>query len=97
MGGVRRLVSSEAQMNRLTQEERRRVFLAQQKAREVMLARLAAAPAPRTVGAHSDRAGLRRLLKTAMIVTLLGGGLLAYQALEFHLPASLVEALFPRL
>jgi hypothetical protein len=97
MREVVRPVSWEVQMNRLTQEERRRVFLAQQKAREAMLARPAAGSAPRISAAHSDRAGLRRLLKTAMIVTLLGGGLLAYQALEFHLPASLVEALLPRL
>lgn len=84
-------------MNRLTQGERRRVFLAQQKAREAMLARLTAGPSPQMIGSPADHPGLRRLLKTAMIVTLLGGGFLAYQVLEFHLPASLVEALLPRL
>ena len=39
----------------------------------------------------------RRLLKTAVIVTLLGGGWFAYHAVEFHVPLSLVEALLPRL
>jgi len=36
-------------------------------------------------------------LKTAMIVALLGGGWFAYHAVEFHVPASIVEALMPRL
>lgn len=86
-------------MNRLTQEERRRVYLAQQKAREAMFARLATAPATGTSDSESalDRRKLLRLLKTGLIVTLLGGGLLAFHALEFHLPASLVEVLLPRL
>jgi len=37
-----------------------------------------------------------RLLKTAAIVMLLGAGWLAYHAVEFHVPRSLVEALMPR-
>jgi len=32
-----------------------------------------------------------------MIVGLLGGGLIAWQALAFHVPTSMVEALLPRL
>jgi len=32
-----------------------------------------------------------------VIVTLLGGGWFAYHAVEFHVPASVVEALPPRL
>jgi len=39
---------------------------------------------------------LRQAAKTATIVALLGGGWLAYQAVEFHAPASVVKALLPR-
>ncbi len=81
---------------KLTADERRRMFETQQKAREDMLARLNA-PIPE-VGAI-DGAGLaiRRLIKPAMIVLLLGGGVLAFQMLDFHLPHSLMEALLPRM
>jgi len=46
---------------------------------------------------RAPRRGPGRLLKTAVIVTLLGGGWFAYHAVEFHVPLSLVEALLPRL
>jgi len=83
-------------MNRLTREERVRVRLAQERARQEMLARL---DAPITGVEHGprERPALKRLIKTAMIVVLLGGGVVAYQALDFHVPASLVEALLPRM
>lgn len=84
-------------MNRLTQEERRRVYLAQQKAREDMFARLQTVPATGPAESSMDRRKILRLLKTGLIVTLLGGGVLAYHTLEFHLPASIVEVLLPRL
>jgi hypothetical protein len=83
-------------MNRLTPEERRRVYLARQRARDTMLSRLqvetveALAPPP-------DERGLAWLAKAAMIAALLGSGLLAVQILEFHPPDSLVGALLPRL
>ncbi len=83
-------------MNRLTPGERRRVYQAQQRARASMLARL---NDPLAVGSDpgTDEHG-RRLLLTAMVIAvMLGGGLLASQTFEFTLPASLVEALFPRL
>jgi len=83
-------------MNRLTLEERRRVYLAQQRAHETMLARLHSetveALAPR-----SDQGGLRWIAVAAMIAALLGGGLLASPTLEFHPPDSLMGALLPRL
>lgn len=77
-------------MGRLTPDERRRVFLAQQRAQEMMLAsaRATTTPAPR------NRAG--RILKTAAVVALLGIVAVAAQAIELHLPASLVEAFLPR-
>jgi hypothetical protein len=77
-------------MGRLTPDERRRVFLAQQRAQEQMLAsaRATAPPAPRA------RAG--RILKTAAVVALLGIVAVAAQVIEFHPPASLVEAFLPR-
>ena len=81
-------------MGRLTPEERRRVFVAQQ-ARRQMLTRLQSAPiAPECRG---PRRAQGRLFKTAVIVTLLGGGWFAYHAVEFHVLASVVEALPPRL
>lgn len=84
-------------MNRLTPEERRRVRLAQEKASQQMLARLSEPIADDNNGRSAERLGLKRLLKTTVIVVLLGGGLLAYEMLDFHVPASLVEALLPRL
>ena len=82
-------------MGRLTSEERRRMFLAQQQARREMLARMSApivSAEPRT-----PRYWLSQVIKTAMLVALLGGGWFAYHAVEFHVPASIVEALMPRL
>jgi hypothetical protein len=81
-------------MGRLTPEERRRVYLARQQASREMLARISAtvaAPEPR-----SPRYRLARVIKTAMIAALLGGSWFAY-TIEFHVPASIVEALLPRL
>jgi hypothetical protein len=81
---------------RLTADERRRMFETQQKAREDMLARLDA-PIPGVNAEAEPGRALRRLIKPATIVLLLGCGLLAYQTLDFHLPHSLLEALLPRL
>ncbi|MGH7324390.1 MAG: hypothetical protein ACREJ9_07060 [Candidatus Rokuibacteriota bacterium] len=83
-------------MNRLTPQERRKVYEAQQRAREIMLARLNA-PVTSPAGPVIDEIGRRRLLKAAVIAAVLGGGFLASTTLEFHLPASLIEALLPRL
>jgi len=60
-----------------------------------MLTRLHSAPI--AAERRAPRRGPGRLLKTAVIVTLLGGGWFAYHAVEFHVPLSLVEALLPRL
>lgn len=79
---------------KLTAAERRRVFLAQQHAQQAMLTRVAEAPLIETAASNG---GLRRVLKTAVIVMLLGGALFAARLVEFHPPASLVEALLPRL
>ncbi|HSF04163.1 MAG TPA: hypothetical protein VLG10_00080 [Methylomirabilota bacterium] len=81
-------------MNRLTPQERRRVYLAQQRARNVILARL---NTPATSAAGADDRGRGWLITAAMIATLLGGSVLASQTFEFHLPTGLVEALLPRL
>jgi len=71
------------------------MWLAQQQARAEMLTRLHSAPI--AAEPPAPRRGPGRLLKTAVIVTLLGGGWFAYHAVEFHVPLSLVEALLPRL
>jgi len=82
-------------MGRLTPEERRRMFVAQQQARREMLTRLQSAPI--AAECRGPRRAQGRLFKTAVIVTLLGGGWFAYHAVEFHVLASVVEALPPRL
>jgi hypothetical protein len=84
-------------MGRLTPEERRRVFQAQAKARGQMLERILAQPATVPEPPSGGR-GWRLFFLSALIVTALGGGWLAYQAVEFefHTPTSLVEALLPR-
>jgi len=88
-------VSAEVEkVNRLTTEERRRVRIAQQRAQQSMLAQLNTQPRVLMTDAHRGRWWL---IKAVAIAALLGGGLLASQALEFKAPASLVEALLPRL
>jgi hypothetical protein len=82
-------------MGQLTLEERRRVFLVQQRARGETLARMST-PAAAAEPSAPPRHWLSQLATTAMIVALLGGGWLAYHAVEFHAPASVVEALLPR-
>lgn len=81
---------------KLTEAERRRVYLTRQHAQQALLARVSEAPVETISPAASSR-GTGRLLKTAAIVVLLGGVLLVTRVVEFHLPASLVEALLPRL
>ena len=81
-------------MGAITPEERRRVFVARQEASRDALARLStpvAAPEPRPL-----RRRLSAVLKAAMIVALLGTGWFAYRIVEFHMPASIAEAM-PRL
>lgn len=86
-------------MGRLTPQERRRVFQAQEQARRTMLSHLTGAPV--TAAERPARRGLRRLLVSAMLGALLGGGWLVYRtvefhAMEFHPPGSIIEALLPR-
>ena len=83
-------------MSRLTVEERRRVFLSQEHARRTMLARLGNTPIRGQASAVPGRQ-LRWLVTMVSLLMALGGGVLAFQAFEFHPPASLIEALLPRL
>jgi hypothetical protein len=85
-------------MGRLTPEERRRVFHAQSKARGEMLNRVLTEPAVIVTVAQRFRRQRRLLFLSAIVATALGGGWLAYQAVEFefHPPTSIVEALLPR-
>ena len=83
-------------MGRLTSEERRRVFLAQERNCQTMLARMSVAPAVDIDHDGAGRLWRRRLLKTMLIVTLFTGGLAVDEFVEFHPPASLVEALLQR-
>jgi hypothetical protein len=83
-------------MSKLTQEERRRVWLTQQQASQRMLASLTG-PTAVIEPPRPDGRLVKALVKTALLVSLLGGGYIAAQILEFHPPASIVEALLPRL
>ena len=83
-------------MSRLTSQERHRIFLARHETMGGLLTRLSAAPAA-LPEPRARRHRLRPLLETVMIVTLLGGGWFAYHAVAFHRPASIVDALLPRL
>ena len=83
-------------MNRLTPEERRRVYLARWRARETMLARIQSETVAALVSPSEERR-LRWIAIAAMIAALLGGGLLAAPTLEFQRLDSLVAALLPRL
>ena len=60
-----------------------------------MLAQLNAQP--RVITPEEEHRGRWWLIKAVAIAALVGGGLLATQALEFKAPASLIEALLPRL
>jgi hypothetical protein len=82
-------------MGRLTPDERRRVYLARQQSSRETPARISTPIAAR--GPRAPRYRLNQVVKTAMIAALLGGGWFAYHAIEFHVPASIVEALLPRL
>jgi len=83
-------------MGKLTPAERRRVFLIQEHNRQAMLARVSADPAAELDHGGASRRRQQRLLKTVLIFTLLSGGLALYELVEFHRPASVVEALLPR-
>jgi len=63
---------------------------------QTMLARMSVAPAVDIDHDGAGRLWRRRLLKTMLILTLFTGGLAVYEFVEFHPPASLVEALLQR-
>ena len=78
-------------MGALTAEERRRVFLARQAASRQALARRSTpvtGPEP-----HTLRRRRTAFLRAAMIAALLGTGWVAYHVVEFHMPASIADAL----
>jgi len=67
------------------------MYLAQQAARQAMFQRMAQPAAVATAPASRWR-----WLKTVVIATLIGGGLLVYSVVQFHPPTS-IEAFLPRL
>ncbi len=83
-------------MNRLTREERHGLYLAQQRARESMLARLSSPLASAAADPGAEVGKLRRVVRVMVLAALLAGSFLAARMLELHPPASLVEALLPR-
>ena len=83
-------------MNRLTLEERRRVYLAQQRVREATLVRLRS-DTGEVLAPGSDLRRLAWIAVAGTIAVLLGGGLLVAPTLEFDPLGSLVGILLPRL
>ena len=69
------------------------MFLARQEKIREDVARLSA---PASVQRHPPRRPRRSVLKAAMILAPLAVGWVAYHVVEFHIPASIAEAL-PRL
>ena len=86
-------------MTRLPLAERQQVFLVRQRARHAMLDRLLQ-PTP-TQPLSSAAALFHRhmglVVKAVMLAMLLAAGLIALQTVTFEVPASVVEALLPRL
>lgn len=84
-------------MTQLPAHERRRIFLAQQEASRQVHERLLA-PAP-IRDSRPEHARHRRtwLIATLAAGVILGGGLVLGDVVSFHVPASLVDAVWPRL
>ena len=82
-------------MGRLTSEERRRILLLKEQARQHMLAEALVSTAAIDRG-RERRRRLQRLPSTVLSFALATGGLLLYTFVEFHAPASLVDAFLPR-
>ncbi len=84
-------------MNRVPLDERRRLFVAQQRARDALREQLLRpAPADPFSPPAPPHSRVRLIVKAVTIAMLLGVGLVAFQAVTFHLPTSVVEALLPR-
>jgi hypothetical protein len=82
-------------MSRLTSEERRRIFLLQEQAGQRMLAPLLVSTAAIDRGRDRCRR-LQDLTRAVFSLALATAGLLLCAFVEFHAPASLVDALLPR-
>ncbi len=78
-------------MGAITREERRCLFLARQEVRRGAMAQASVAVAASEP--HPLRRRLNAVLKAATIVALVGTGWFAYHVVEFHIPASIAEAL----
>ena len=85
-------------MTRLPLAERQQAFFVRQRARHTMLDRLLQ-PAPAQplspAALFHRRTGL--VVKGLILAMLLAAGLIALQTVTFEVPASVVEALLPRL
>jgi hypothetical protein len=83
------------QMKRLSLNERRQIFLTQEaRAREIR-ARLLAPP-PRDPEIH-DRPRLTWVIVTLFASILVGGGLALGNVVTFHVPLSVIDAVWPKL
>jgi|SRR5215510_11082069 len=84
----------ESKMGKLTSAERRRIFLLKEQARQHTTGSLVSTAAIDLGGEGRRRS--QRLPSAVLSFALATGGLLVYAFVEFHAPASLVEAFLPR-
>lgn len=85
-------------MTRLPLAERQQVFLVRQRARQAMLDRLLQPlPAQPLSPAALFHRRMGLVVKAVILAMLVAAGLVALQAVTFDVPASVVEALLPRL
>jgi hypothetical protein len=80
-------------MNRLTREERHRLHARRQRAGRAIVPERPSVVTP-SVPAPGAR---RRAARIVIAITLLGGAFVAFHAVEFHAPGSLIEMLLPRI
>jgi hypothetical protein len=83
-------------MKRMTMNERRQIFQAQQQAEREMRERLLA---PIPTDGPAKPGGRRRtwVIVTLLVSVLLGGGLVIGDLVTFHVPTSVVDAVWPKL
>ena len=84
------------QMKRLSMNERRQMFLSQHEAERDMRARLLA-PVPTGAPAPSETRRRTWVIVTLLASLLVSGGLALGHVVTFHVPLSIVDAVWPKL
>ena len=84
-------------MKRLSLNERRQIFLTQQEAEREIRARLLAPIATCDAGSAPDSRRRTWLIITPLAGILLGGGMVLSDVVTLHAPASVIDAVWPKL